>query len=67
MAPSQHDNVLVHWQVNIPCPSGKHAQSVVTFRNHIVAVMFCLPCEEAWTEPITHPQIRVMQIDRIMH
>jgi hypothetical protein len=50
--------------VSIPCPSGKHSRSIVTFRNHTVAAMFCLPCEEAWTEPTTHPEIRAMAIDR---
>jgi hypothetical protein len=68
MAPSQpdHSNVLVHRQVNIPCPSGKHTRSIVTLRNHVVAVMFCLPCEQAWTEPTTHPEIRAMAVDRQM-
>ena len=64
MAPSQRDNTLVHREVNVPCPSGNHQRSIVTFRNHTVAVMFCVPCEEAWTEPITHPEIRAMAIDR---
>jgi hypothetical protein len=66
MASSQpyNENVLVHRQVNIPCPSGKHTRSIVTFRNHVVAVMFCLPCEQAWTEPTTHPEIQAIAIDR---
>ena len=68
MAPSQpdHGNVLVHRQVNISCPSGKHTRCIVTLRNHVVAVMFCLPCEQAWTEPTTHPEIHAMAIDRRM-
>ena len=65
MASTQLPNVLVHRQVDVPCPSGKHPQSIVTFRNHTVAVMFCVPCEEAWTEPITHPEIRARAIDRV--
>ena len=64
MASSQPSNVLVHRQVNVPCPSGIHLQSIVTFRNHTVAVMFCVPCEAAWTEAITHPDIQAMAIDR---
>ena len=66
MAPSQSDNqnVLVHRQVNSPCPSGKHTQSIVTFRNHVVAVMFCLPCEHSWIERTSHPEIQAMVIDR---
>lgn len=59
-----NENVLVHRQVNIPCPSGRHTRSIVTFRNHVVAVMFCLPCEQAWTERTTHPEIHAMDIDR---
>jgi hypothetical protein len=41
--------------VDIPCPSGKHQRSIVTFRGHTVAAMFCVPCEHAWTES-TNPQ-----------
>ena len=67
MAPSQPDNVLVHRQVDIACPSGKHRRSLVTFRNHTVAVMFCVPCEEAWLEPVTNDAIRAMPIDRTIH
>ena len=68
MAPSQpdHGSVLVHRQVTISCPSGKHTRSIVTLRNHVVAVMFCLPCEQAWTEPTPHPEIRAMAVDRQM-
>ena len=56
-------NVIVHRDVDIPCPSGKHQQSVVTFRNHTVAAMFCVPCEHAWTEPTTHPELRDLSLD----
>jgi hypothetical protein len=66
MAQSDDGNVLVHRQVNISCPSGKHRRSLVTFRNHAVAVMFCLPCEQAWTEPTSHPEIQALPIDRTM-
>jgi hypothetical protein len=55
-------NVIVHRDVDIPCPSGKHQQSVVTFRNHTVAAMFCVPCEHAWTEPTTHPELRDLSL-----
>ena len=54
---------LVQRYVNIPCPSGKHGRSIVTFRNHTVAAMFCIPCEAAWTEPTTHPELRRLGLD----
>jgi hypothetical protein len=57
-------NSLVHRYVAIPCQSGKHARSIVTFRNHTVAAMFCIPCEAAWTEPVEHPEIKAMPLDR---
>jgi hypothetical protein len=50
--------------VNIPCPSGKHLRSLVTFRNHTVATMFCLECEVAWTEPGTRAELRHIALDR---
>ena len=63
MAQSQQENTLVQRYVDVPCPSGKHQRSVVTFRNHSVAAMFCIPCEYAWTEPTTHPALRSVGID----
>ena len=56
-------NTIVHRVVNIPCPSGKHTQSIITFRNHTVAAMFCIPCEQAWTEPTSHPKLRTLGLD----
>ena len=56
-------NAIVQRFVNIPCPSGKHSRSIVTFRNHTVAAMFCIPCEEAWTEPTSHPELRNIGLD----
>ena len=56
-------NVIVHRWVDIPCPSGKHQRSVVTFRNHTVAAMFCVPCEHAWTEPTTRRELRDLSLD----
>ena len=67
MATSQPDNSLVQRYVNVPCPSGLHYRSIVTFRNHTLAVMFCIPCEQAWTEPTTHPEIQGLGIDRTLH
>lgn len=49
--------------VKIPCPSGKHTRSLVTFRNHTVAAMFCIHCEQAWTESTDHPELRVLKSD----
>jgi hypothetical protein len=54
---------LIRRYVDIPCPSGKHSRSLVTFRNRAVAAMFCIPCEYAWTESIAHPQIAAMEIE----
>ena len=59
------ENTIVHRYVDIPCPSGKHQRSIVTFRNHNVAAMFCIPCEAAWTELTTHPQLRNIGLDRV--
>ena len=64
MSPNQPSNTIVHRTVDIPCPSGKHSHSLVTFRNHTVAAMFCIPCEHAWTEPTTHPVLLNMPLDR---
>ena len=61
---TQSSNVIVHRYVDVPCPSGKHQRSLVTFRNHTVAAMFCMPCEHAWTEPTTHPALLNMPIDK---
>ncbi len=56
-------NSLVDRWVDIPCPGGNHQRSVVTFRNHTVAAMFCIPCEVAWTESTGHPALRELGID----
>jgi hypothetical protein len=40
--PIPHD-ILINRYVNIPCPSGKHPRSLVTFRNHSVARCFASP------------------------
>jgi hypothetical protein len=60
---SDTPNSLVHRYANIPCPSGKHQRSVVTFRNHTVAAMFCIPCEVAWTEPTSRAELRDLHVD----
>ena len=62
MAQPPHD-YLDHRYVDIPCPSGKHQRSLVTFRNHAVAAMFCIPCEHAWTETVEHPLLIGMHRD----
>ena len=64
LAPRQPTNQIVHRSVDIPCPSGEHRRSLVTFRNHTVAAMFCIPCEHAWTEPTTHPLLLNMPLDK---
>jgi hypothetical protein len=61
-----HDDFLAHRYVNIPCPNGKHPRSIVTFRDDAVAVMFCIPCEQVWTELTSHPEIHAMKIDVTM-
>jgi hypothetical protein len=35
----------------------------VTFRDHSVAAMFCIPCEVAWTESTAHPELRDTALD----
>ena len=65
MAQQFTPNTLVHRYVNIPCPSGKHTRSIVTFRNHTVAAMFCMPCEHAWTESTDHPMLRAIGVDGV--
>jgi hypothetical protein len=64
MAHPIRENTLVERFVDIPCPSGKHPRSLVTFRNHSVAAMFCIPCEHAWTESTNHPKLRDVGLDR---
>ena len=65
MAQNFPPDSLVHRYVGVPCPSGKHEQSVLTFRNHTVAAMFCIPCEHAWTESTQHPVLRSIGIDGV--
>jgi hypothetical protein len=62
MAPMAPDS-LVHRYVDIPCPSGKHTSSLVTFCNRTVVAMFCIPCEHAWTESKRHPQLAALDCD----
>ena len=64
MAHSTPPNTLIHRYVNIPCPNGKHQRSLVTFRNHTVAAMFCIACEVAWTESTDHPELSSIGLDR---
>lgn len=56
-------NHLVHHYVDIPCPSGKHRRTLVTFRNHTVAALFCIPCEQAWTESTVRPELQHIPLD----
>jgi hypothetical protein len=49
--------------VDVHCPSGKHQQSVLTFRSHELAAMFCVPCQKGWTETVTHPALRDLATD----
>lgn len=56
-------NTIVQRYVNIPCPSRKHKRSIVTFRDHSVAAMFCVHCERAWTESSNHPELRDIATD----
>lgn len=65
MAATPKKNSLVQRYVKIPCPSRKHQRSIVTFRNHSVAAMFCVPCEVAWTELTNHPELRAIGLDNV--
>ena len=63
MAITSAPNQLIHRYVAITCPSLKHKHSIVTFRNHTVAAMFCIPCDMAWTESTDQPELRNMGLD----
>jgi hypothetical protein len=52
-----------HRYLDVPCPSGKHQRSILTFRSRNLASMFCVPCEHGWTEPTTHPALRDLATD----
>jgi hypothetical protein len=56
-------DVFVQRHIDVPCPSGKHQRSMLTFRGHTVACMFCIPCDHGWTEPTTHPGLRDLATD----
>ena len=64
MAQDPPANTLVHRYADVTCPTGKHSRSLVTFRNHMVAAMFCIPCEVAWTEPTSHAALANLSLDR---
>jgi len=63
MAPDQ-PKTPVHRYVDIPCPTRKHPRSLVAFRSHTVAAMFCIPCAMAWTEPTTRAQLHDVPHDK---
>ena len=44
--------------VPIPCPSGKHSSSILSYRDFNMAALFCWPCEVAWTVSPFHPEIQ---------
>src|SRR5688500_7450199 len=54
---------FLHRCVDVPCPSGKHQRSMLTYRSHSIAAMFCVPCQKGWTEPTTHPALRDLATD----
>ena len=56
-------DAFVQRHIDVPCPSGKHQRSVLTFRSHAVACMFCIPCDHGWTERTTHPALRDLATD----
>ena len=57
-------DILLNRYVEIPCPGGKHARSLVTFKNFSVVAMFCIPCEVAWTESAKHPKLAALGLDQ---
>jgi hypothetical protein len=57
-------DTLIHRYVDISCPSGAHQRSLVTFRNHSVAAMFCIPCGVAWAEPTSRKELQFLGVDR---
>jgi hypothetical protein len=50
--------------VEVPCPSGKHPRCVLTFRGYKMSCMFCIPCEQGWTEANAHPALRDLHTDK---
>jgi hypothetical protein len=52
--------------VDVPCMTGKHPRSVLTFRSYNVAAMFCIPCEMSWSEPTSHPALRDIPVDVVL-
>jgi hypothetical protein len=37
-------------------------QSIVTFRDHNIAALLCVPCDHAWTENASHPALSDLPI-----
>jgi hypothetical protein len=60
---SDRPRASAHRYVDVPCPSGKHQRSILTFRSHTLASMFCVPCEHGWTEPTINPALRDLAAD----
>jgi hypothetical protein len=52
--------------VPISCPSGKHSRSIVAFRDHTVATLFCLPCERAWSVETSHAALADLPVTDIV-
>ena len=50
-----HESVADRW-VKVPCPTGMHEWSIVTFRDHTVVALLCVPCEVGWTQSSEHPE-----------
>jgi hypothetical protein len=57
MSAVQPSGAFVERYVDVRCPSGKHQSSMLTFRSHAIACMFCVPCAHGWTESTTHPAL----------
>ena len=57
------DDKIVNRHVNIPCPSGKHQHSLVTFRNRLprTLVFWCSARDHRWSadEPGTPKQLNL--------
>jgi hypothetical protein len=64
VAHAQDINQILQRYVDIPCPSGKHPRSLVTFRNHNVAAMLCIPCEVAWIETSKNLEMKDVGLER---
>ena len=50
--------------VDIPCPGGTHERTILMYRDFSHAVLFCTPCEAAWSVAASAPAIRAVSAEQ---